>query len=201
MPGTWLQPLVLEGRHVRLEPLGLHHLEDLQEAVSDGDLWNLWYTPIAPPEGMAAEIQRRLDLQARGLWLPFAVREARTGQVAGMTAYLNVEEEHRRLEIGGTWIRRSLQRTGLNTEAKRLLLAHAFEALDCIAVELRTSFYNHASRRAIERLGAHLDGILRHHRRTHGHLRDTCVYSIVAPEWPTVRTHLDHLLEPGGSGR
>jgi RimJ/RimL family protein N-acetyltransferase len=123
--------------------------------------------------------------------LPFAVRDTRTGKVVGMTSYWNVEEAHRRVEIGGTWYRKSMQRTPLNTECKLLLLTHAFESLDCICVELRTHFFNHPSRRAIERLGAKLDGILRSNQiLPNGNIRDTCVYSIIAAEWPTVKTHL-----------
>lgn len=192
-----MEPIILDGRRVRLEPLRMDHLAGLQEAVADGDLWKLWYTPVPSPEAMAAEIERRLRLQAEGTWLPFTVVEVPSGRIAGLTGYLNAEPEHRRVEIGGTWYRRSAQRTPLNTEAKRLLLGHAFEALQCIAVEFRTSFYNHASRRAIERLGAHQDGILRHHRiSADGVLRDTCVYSILAAEWPAVKAHLGHLLQP-----
>jgi RimJ/RimL family protein N-acetyltransferase len=113
----------------------------------------------------------------------------------GMTTYMNVDAVNRRVEIGSTWYRRRVQRTPINTESKRLLLGHAFETLDCIAVEFRTHFFNHQSRRAIERLGAKLDGVLRCHQRApNGTLRDTCVYSIVASEWPTVRAHLEYQL-------
>ena len=140
---------------------------------------------------MTAEIERRLDLHARGSMLPFTVLTP-AGRVVGMTTYMNIDNAHRRVEIGSTWYAKSVQRTPLNTEAKRLLLAHAFDALDCIAVELRTHRLNTQSRRAIERLGAQLDGILRAHQRTaDGSLRDTAVYSITAAEWPTVRKHLD----------
>jgi RimJ/RimL family protein N-acetyltransferase len=148
---------------------------------------------------MAAEIERRLDLQAKGSMCPFAVIELATGQAVGMTTYMNIDAVNRRVEIGSTWYRKSVQRTPLNTEAKRLLLAHAFDQLHCIAVEFRTHFFNHQSRRAIERLGAKLDGILRSHQiNLHplgaGALRDTCVYSIIANEWPNVRAHLDFQL-------
>jgi RimJ/RimL family protein N-acetyltransferase len=122
--------------------------------------------------------------------LPFTVFDAE-GRIAGMTTFMHIDEVHRRVEIGSTWYARRVQRTPLNTECKRLLLAHAFDTLGCIAVEFRTHAFNTRSRRAIERLGARLDGILRHHQRmADGTLRDTCVYSIVAPEWPTVRAHL-----------
>jgi len=191
----WPPPVTLRGTVVTLEPLSQAHHDDLVEAVRDGELWTLWYTPIPPPEGMRAEIDRRLGLQEAGSMLPFAVIDARTGKAAGMTTYMDVDPASRRLEIGSTWYRKSVQRTALNTEAKLLLLTHAFEALDCIAVEFRTHYFNEASRRGIERLGARLDGILRSHRiMANGTLRDTCVYSIIAAEWPTVKAHLTHEL-------
>ena len=192
-------PVTLTGTHVRLEPLQAAHHDALAQAVQDGGLWQLWYTAIPTPEGMAAEITRRLDLQAKGNMCPFAVIDRATGKAVGMTTYMNIDTANRRLEIGSTWYRRSVQRTPLNTEAKRLLLAHAFEQLGCIAVEFRTHFFNQQSRRAIERLGAKLDGILRSHQiNPHplaaGALRDTCVYSIIESEWPNVRAHLDFQL-------
>lgn len=192
-------PVTLSGQHVRLEPLSPGHHDALVEAVRDGQLWQLWYTAIPTPEGMAAEIHRRLDLQAKGSMCPFAVIDPATGQAVGMSTYMNIDAGNRRVEIGSTWYRQSVQRTPLNTEAKRLLLTHAFEQLNCIAVEFRTHFMNQQSRRAIERLGAKLDGVLRSHQiNPHplaaGTLRDTCVYSIIAPEWPTVKAHLDHQL-------
>lgn len=193
-------PVTLSGQHVRLEPLSASHHDGLVEAVRDGQLWQLWYTAIPTPEGMAAEIQRRLDLQAKGSMCPFAVIDPSTGQAVGMSTYMNVDAGNLRVEIGSTWYRQSVQRSPLNTEAKRLLLTHAFEQLNCIAVEFRTHFMNQQSRRAIERLGAKLDGVLRSHQiNPHplaaGTLRDTCVYSIIAPEWPTVKAHLDHQLK------
>ena len=195
----WIAPITLSGQHVRLEPLSMAHHDDLLDAVRDGELWQLWYTAIPSPEGMAAEIERRLNLQAAGSMCPFAVIDPASGRAVGMTTYMNIDASHRRVEIGSTWYRRSVQRTPLNTEAKRLLLAHAFEHLHCIAVEFRTHFFNHASRRAIERLGAKLDGVLRSHQTNPhpmaaGNLRDTCVYSIIANEWPNVRVHLDFQL-------
>ena len=192
---TWLQPVVLEGRHARLEPLSPTHHDGLVAAVNDGELWNLWYTFIPTPEKMGAEIDRRLGLQAAGAMLPFTVRQP-DGSIAGMTTYMNVDAANRRVEIGSTWYRSATQRTPLNTQCKLLLLQHAFERLDCIAVEFRTHFFNHASRRGIERLGAKLDGVLRSHQITpNGTLRDTCVYSIIAAEWPTVKSHLTFQLE------
>jgi len=195
MPKPIVQPVTLTGRHVTLLPLSPDHAPALAEAVQDGELWRLWYTAVPSPEGMAAEITRRLGLMAGGSMLPFTVLDA-TGKPVGMTTYMNIDSAHQRVEIGSTWYARSVQRTPLNTEAKRLLLAHAFETLDCIAVEFRTHRFNTRSRRAIERLGAQLDGILRNHQRaSNGTLRDTAVYSITADEWPTVRTHLDFQLE------
>lgn len=196
---TWIAPATLTGQHVTLVPLSQQHHDDLVVAVRDGELWQLWYTAIPTPEGMAVEITRRLDLQAKGSMCPFAVIDPQTGKAVGMTTYMNVDAPNRRVEIGSTWYRQSVQRTSLNTEAKRLLLAHAFEQLNCIAVEFRTHFFNHQSRHAIERLGAKLDGVLRSHQiNPHplaaGALRDSCVYSIIASEWPSVRSHLDFQL-------
>jgi RimJ/RimL family protein N-acetyltransferase len=186
-----LDPVTLTGVHVVLAPLGPEHRGDLAEAVRDGELWQLWYTIIPRPEEMGAEIERRLALRARGTALSFAVLDRATGRAVGHTSYLNADAVNRRLEIGATWYRRSLQRTAVNTECKLLLLGHAFEARGCNAVELRTHVLNQQSRRGIERLGARLDGILRNHMvMPNGTLRDTCVYSITAPEWPTVKAHL-----------
>ena len=190
-----LEPITLQGQHARLEPLRSDHAAALSEAVQDGELWRLWYTAIPTPAAMASEVQRRLDLQASGSMLPFAVIHLPDERMAGMTTYMHIDSANRRLEIGSTWYRQSLQRTALNTECKRMLLGHAFEVLDGIAVEFRTHWHNTASRRAIERLGAKLDGVLRNHQiAANGSLRDTCVYSIVASEWPAVKAHLDHAL-------
>ena len=187
----FFEPLTLTGSHAILAPLAQDHHDDLVEAVRDGELWNLWYTIIPPPENMRAEIERRLALQAKGSALPFAVLDPATGKAVGLTSYLNIDAVNRRVEIGATWYRASLQRTAVNTECKLLLLTHAFEAKDCIAVEFRTHVINHQSRRGIERLGAKLDGVLRNHTvMANGTLRDTCVYSIIAGEWPTVKAHL-----------
>jgi len=192
------QPTTLSGRHVQLVPLSLDHLDSLISAVRDGELWKLWYTSAPSPEGMHTEIDRRLALQESRSMLPFTVIERATGQTVGMTTYMNVDTINRRVEIGSTWYARRVQRTALNSEAKLLLLAHAFDIMGCIAVEFRTHFMNEQSRRAIERLGAKLDGILRNHSvAANGTLRDTCVYSIIASEWPTVRAHLEwQLIKP-----
>jgi RimJ/RimL family protein N-acetyltransferase len=187
----FLEPVTLKGTHASLVPLSHDHLDGLCDAVRDGELWTLWYTSIPAPDGMKAEIERRLGLQKEGRMLPFTVLDAR-GAVAGMTTYMNIDAPNRRLEIGSTWYRACAQRTPLNTECKRMLLALAFESLNCIAVEFRTHVLNSQSRRAIERLGAKLDGILRRHMiQPNGTIRDTVVYSITAEEWPMVKAHLD----------
>jgi RimJ/RimL family protein N-acetyltransferase len=192
---SWPPPITLAGKHATLEPLALAHAAELAVAVQDGELWKLWYTSIPEPAAMTKEIERRLALQAAGSMLPFAVRDA-AGRVCGMTTYMNVDAANKRVEIGSTWCARRVQRTPLNTECKLMLLGHTFETLDCIAVEFRTHFFNTQSRRGIERLGAKLDGILRSHARAgNGTLRDTCVYGIVAAEWPTVKAHLRFQLE------
>lgn len=192
---VFAEPVALTGRHARLVPLSHAHHDDLVEAVKDGDLWKLWYTTIPPPEKMSAEIDRRLGLLASGSMLPFAVIATASGQAVGMCTYMNIDAANRRVEIGSTWYRKQVQRSALNSECKLMLLAHAFEALDCIAVEFRTHWFNQQSRAGIERLGAKLDGVLRSHQiATNGSLRDTCVYSIVASEWPAVKAHLNHQL-------
>ncbi len=195
-PPPPIRPVSLAGRHVRLEPLSPDHHDGLVAATQDGALWRLWYTSVPKPEAMAAEITRRLGLMERGSMAPFTVFAEPEGAVVGMTTYMNIDALNRRVEIGSTWYAGRVQRTALNTEAKLLLLTHAFETLDCIAVEFRTHVLNQQSRRAIERLGAKLDGILRCHMRTaNGNLRDTCVYSITASEWPMIRAHLRWLLD------
>ncbi|HZQ90653.1 MAG TPA: GNAT family protein [Terriglobales bacterium] len=189
-------PITLRGRHAALEPLSLEHHDGLVAAARDGELWKLWYTVVPSPEGMRAEIERRLDLQRSGSMLPWTVRDLAGGGIVGMTSFMNIDARNRRVEIGSTWYAQSAQRTAINTECKLLLLAYAFEKLACIAVEFRTSFFNHASRRAIERLGAKQDGILRSHQlHSNGALRDTVVYSIIAAEWPAVKQHLQFKLD------
>ena len=191
---AWLEPVTLQGPHARLEPLSQDHCDGLVEAVRDGELWKLWYTFIPRAEDMKKEIDRRLGLQASGAMLPWTVFDP-DGKIAGMTTYMNVDAPNRRVEIGSTWYAKRVQRSGLNTQCKLLLLTQAFEKLDCIAVEFRTHFFNHQSRRGIERLGAKQDGILRSHMISpNGTLRDTVVYSIIAGEWPTVKVHLTYQL-------
>jgi len=190
----WLEPVTLSGKYARLEPLAHAHREGLVEAVNDGELFKLWYTSVPTPENMTKEIDRRLGLQAAGSMLPFTVLDA-DGRISGMTTYMNVDTPNRRVEIGSTWYAKRVQRSALNTQCKLMLLTHAFEELDCIAVEFRTHFFNHQSRRGIERLGAKQDGILRSHQiAPNGTLRDTVVYSIIAAEWPTVKAHLNYQL-------
>ena len=186
----WPTPIDLCGEHAALRPLAREHHDGLVDAVRDGELWRLWYTSVPAPEGMAAEIERRLGLQTSGSMLPFTVFDA-AGRIVGMTTYMNIDAVNQRVEIGSTWTAQRVQRTPLNTDCKRMLLAHAFETLNCIAVEFRTHRLNTQSRRAIERLGAQLDGILRaHSRASDGTLRDTAVYSVTAAEWPALKSHL-----------
>ncbi len=183
--------LTLVGRHVRLEPLDEGHAVELLEAAADGQLWDLWYTNVPGPEGVDDWIADALDQRDAGRALPFVVRRARDERIVGSTRYMNIEPRQRRLEIGTTWYSASVQRTALNTECKALLLGHAFETLDCIAVEFRTHWFNQASRKAIAGLGAKQDGVLRNHQRlADGSLRDTVVFSIIDSEWPAVRRHL-----------
>ncbi len=189
-------PVTLSGSRVVLEPLVADHVDALVDAARDGELWKLWYTSVPTPDGMAADIERRLHLQRAGGMLPFAVVETGTSRAVGMTTYMNIDAINRRVEIGSTWYAKRVQRTGLNTEAKLLLLGHAFDALRCIAVEFRTHWMNQQSRTAIARLGARQDGVLRNHVvASDGTLRDTVVFSIIASEWPAVRRHLLHLLD------
>ena len=176
-------------------PLTSSHAEALADASRDGELSKLWYTSVPAPEAVAAEIERRLAWQAAGTMLPFAVIDARDGRVVGMTSFCRIDAPNRRVEIGYTWYAKRVQRTALNSECKLLLLAHAFERLDCIAVEFRTHWMNQQSRAAIARLGAKQDGVLRNHQLLpDGSLRDTVVFSIIASEWPAVKNNLTHRL-------
>ena len=192
----WPELFSVEGEYVRVEPLTMAHEDDLSAAAADGQLHRLWYTSVPEPAHVGAEIKRRLTLRESGSMLPFAIIEKEKNTAVGMTTYMNIDAVNRRLEIGSTWYRQSVQRSPMNTECKLLLLRHAFTQLDCIAVEFRTHFVNTQSRRAIERLGAKLDGVLRSHMvMANGTIRDTAVYSIIAPEWPTVEAHLRWQLE------
>ena len=180
---------------VRLEPLAPSHASDLAAAVEDGDLWRAFWTAIPEPGRMAAEVERRLDAQRRREIAAWAVVDPRTGAAVGMTSYMNIDAANRRLEIGATWIARSAQGTGINPAMKLLLLDRAFDVLECNAVEFRTHWHNQQSRAAIARLGAKQDGVLRAHQVwKDGTVRDTVVFSIVAPEWPAARAALESRL-------
>ena len=195
MKKRWIEPVTLTGTNVILEPLSLEHLEGVQSAVKDGELWKLWFTSVPSPETAEVTIKSALELRENAGWMPFVVREKETGKVIGSTRYCNVDEVNQRLEIGYTWYAESYQRTSVNTECKYLLLTHAFEKLDAIAVEFRTHWHNHASRTAIARLGAKQDGVLRNHQKSaDGIYRDTVVFSIINLEWPVVKKSLEYKL-------
>ncbi|HET8898912.1 MAG TPA: GNAT family protein [Rhodanobacteraceae bacterium] len=186
-----IEPLVLTGRHVRLEPLTPEHVDALNAAARDGELWKLWFTGVPDAAHMSAWIDAALMAAARGTDRPFVVRLLDSGEIVGSTRYCNVEMAHRRLEIGYTWYAARVQRSAVNTECKLLLLQHAFESLRCVRVEFCTHWHNRRSRAAIERLGAKQDGVLRNHRILEdGSLRDTVVYSILDSEWAAVRNNL-----------
>ena len=195
MKKRWIEPVTLTGTNVILEPLSLEHLEGVQSAVKDGELWKLWFTSVPSPETAEVTIKSALELRENAGWMPFVVREKETGKVIGSTRYCNVDEVNQRLEIGYTWYAASYQRTSVNTECKYLLLTHAFEMLKAIAVEFRTHWHNHASRTAIARLGAKQDGVLRNHQKSaDGIYRDTVVFSIINLEWPVVKKSLEYKL-------
>lgn len=191
----YLETPVLSNEFVRLEPLQHGHSSDLSEAVSVGELWKTWYTRVPSPEAMGDEIQRRLDLHQDGSMVPFAVIEPTTGRAVGMTTFMAISQENRRLEIGSTWLSRSVQVTSINPAMKLLMLQRAFEELDCLRVEFRTHWFNQQSRAAIAKLGAKQDGVLRQHEvLPNGTVRDTVVFSIVAVEWPAVKVNLNSRL-------
>ncbi|WP_445496412.1 GNAT family N-acetyltransferase [Photorhabdus sp. SF281] len=184
--------VTLGGKGVTLEPLTHQRHDEFVQEIEEGELHRLWYTHVPSPVDLSKEIDRRLFLHEKGTMLPFTVVDHRTGTAVGMTTYMNIDSHAYRVEIGSTWYARSVQRTHINTEAKYLLLKYAFEELGCIAVEFRTHFLNHQSRKAIERLGAKLDGVLRSHVLSKdGSVRDTCVYSIINCEWSAVKSHLE----------
>ncbi|SER80055.1 GNAT family N-acetyltransferase [Corynebacterium cystitidis] len=199
MTGEYATPVPLANEHVRLEPLGHEHAPDLAHAV--GDLWETWYTHIPHPEQMAAEIDARLDKQSRGEIAAWAIVDTH-GYAVGMTTYLHLDPDNRRLEIGSTWLGRDAQGTVVNPASKLLLLQRAFETLGCLGVEFRCHWHNRQSRRAIEALGAKLDGVLRKHTVfENGTVRDTCVYSVLDDEWPTVKLGLTERLRHARSRR
>jgi N-acetyltransferase len=198
--GVSLMPVgpALVGRHVRLEPLTRAHLPALTAVGLDPELWRWTTTVVRAPGDMAAYVERALYERLEGRALPFATVDAANGTVVGSTRFAAIEPAHRRVEIGWTWLARPWQRTAINTEAKYLMLRHAFEELGCIRVELKTDALNERSREAIRRLGATEEGVLRGHMITEtGRVRDTAYYSILAAEWPGVRARLEERMRPG----
>lgn len=186
----------LSGEHILLEPLSLEHVPALSLAVSDGELWQLWYTNAPHPDEMKEYIETALAAEQRGEALAFAVRDKISGEIIGSTRICNWDQANRRLEIGYTWYAKRAQRTCANTETKLLMLEYAFETLDVMAVEFRTHWHNQASREAITRLGAKQDGVLRNHKLlSDGTVRDTVVYSIIDSEWSTVKQNLKFRLQ------
>lgn len=184
----------LRGELASLEPLAPEHAEELAEAIAEDELYKVWYTRLPSPDGMAADIEKRLAGHAAGHVVPWTIRDA-DGRAVGVTTFLHIRPDHRRLEIGSTWIAAGAQGTGLNTQVKLLQLTHAFEVLDCVAVEFRTHWHNHRSRRAIAALGAKQDGVLRNHDLWRdGTKRDVVVFSVIDGEWPTVRLSLKEKL-------
>lgn len=184
----------LRGALASIEPLAREHAEELAEAVAEDELYKVWYTRLPAPDQMSAEIAKRLAGHAAGQIVPWTILDA-DGRAVGMTTLLNIRPDHRRLEIGSTWIAPSVQGTGVNTQVKLLQLTHAFESLDCIAVEFRTHWHNHRSRAAVVALGAKQDGVLRNHDLWRdGTMRDVVVFSIIENEWPTVRLSLTEKL-------
>jgi RimJ/RimL family protein N-acetyltransferase len=195
---AFIDSITLQGRHATLEPLGPEHEHEIQLAVCDGELWKLWFTMIPKPEGVREYIDKLLAQREAGAAFPFVVRDNADGRLVGSTRYLNIDAANRRVEIGGTWYAQSVQRSAINTECKLMLLTHAFERLDCIAVEFRTDWFNKRSQAAIERLGAKRDGVLRNHViMADGRIRDTVVYSIIQNEWAGVKQNLQYKLEAG----
>ncbi len=190
MDNLWIKSAALAGDFVVLEPLQLDHVTALAEAVTDGEAWKLWFANVPSPEQMQSYVEQAIAASRNGD-IAYAVRSKLTGQVVGTTRYYQVDAKHKRALIGFTWYAASVRRTAINTECKLLLLQNLFENYGAIAAEFRTHFFNQPSRTAIERLGAKLDGILRHHQiMPDGSLRDTVVYSIIAAEWPAVKANL-----------
>lgn len=192
---AFVEPVTLRGKHATLEPLALEHEEGIRLAVSDGELWKLFFTTVPKPEAVRDYIEGLLAQRERGTAFAFAVRDNASGEIVGGTRFLNIDAANRRLEIGGTWYAQRVQRTAINTECKLMLLAHAFDTLGCIAVEFRTDWFNKRSQAAIERLGAKRDGLLRNHMiMPDGRVRDSVVYSIIQNEWAGVQRNLQHKL-------
>lgn len=188
-------PFTIQGQHVRLEPLTQDNLSEIQAAAADGELWNLFFTSVPTFEQTQQWLSLALEMQEQQKAIPFVVKNMADGRIVGATRYCNIDHHHKRLEIGYTWYAKSVQRSGINTECKLLLLTHAFETFDCNAVEFRTDWFNHKSQAAIERLGAKRDGVLRNHMiLPDGRVRDTVVYSILQNEWPGVKKNLQYML-------
>lgn len=186
-----LTPTTLEADGIRLEPLSLSHEKGMMAAVADGRLWELWFTAVPEPAQVAGYITKALEGQSAGHMLPWAVRELEHGTIIGSTRYHDILPQVDRVEIGYTWYAKSWQRTHVNTVCKLLLFTHAFETVGCKVVGLRTDNFNFTSQRAIERLGAKKDGVIRHHStRRDGSVRDSVMYSVLASEWPDVKRHL-----------
>jgi N-acetyltransferase len=195
-----LQPIELEGHGVRLEPLGLEHERELAAAAADGALWELWYTSVPAPTETRGYVETALAGQREGSMLPWAVRNLATGAIVGSTRFHDIAANIDRVEIGYTWYAKSWQRSHVNTTCKLLLLTHAFEAVGCKVVGLRTDKFNFASQRAIEALGAKKDGVIRHFgTRRDGSARDVVMYSILLSEWPEVKLHLERRLARYGT--
>lgn len=193
---SWVIPLILENSYCKLEPLSIDHLNALIDAVKDGELWKIHYARVPEAHDMQQEINRRLEAQEQGQMLPFTVFEKKTGKIVGMTTYCHIDSVNKRLNIGWTWYAKSHHRTALNTACKQLLLTHAFEKLNCIAVGFRVDVLNQPSQNAVERLGARFEGIMRNHSvLPNGNLQDMRFYSILPNEWPQIKTHLQWLLE------
>jgi len=191
----WIKAITLKGEHASLEPLSMDHVSALAEAAKDGELWKLWYTLVPSPETAEDYVKSALQAVDNRTAMPFIIRENKEGKIIGSTRFLNIDEQNHRAEIGATWYAQSYQRTAINTECKLMLLTHAFEQLDAIAVEFRTHWHNQASRRAIERLGAKQDGVLRNHLiMADGSYRDTVVFSILNHEWSSVKNSLNFKL-------
>ena len=192
-----LEPVTLEGRSVRLEPLSVSHHAALCEVGLDPELWRLIPYRASTPDEMRDYIASALEAQAAGTALPFATVERASGRVVGSTRFMNIDAANRRVEIGATWLAKPWQRTAVNTEAKYLMLRHAFDTLGCIRVELKTDALNQRSRQAILRIGAREEGTLRQHIVTwSGRLRDTVYFSILDTEWPAVKANLESKLKP-----
>ena len=197
MQPRWIEPIVLLGKEVTLEPMHARHVEGLKAAARDGQLWKLWYTTVPSPEQTRNYVEHALMRRDEFAEMPFVIHEHKTNKVIGSTRFMNVDDSNHRLEIGNTWYAQTYQRTRMNTECKLLMLAHAFEQLNAIAVEFRTHYMNRVSRQSVERLGAKQDGILRNHQKDkNGGFRDTVVYSIIESEWPAVKNNLQFLLGP-----